>query len=58
MSVGRVAMGEKVSQEQWLELAKKLRNRVSGYFAREQWQAIDDFIKLAASQFDQVSQQA
>ena len=47
-----------MSQEQWLELAKKLRNRVSGYFAPEPLQAIDDFIKLAASQFDQVSQQA
>jgi hypothetical protein len=47
-----------VSQEQWLELAKKLRNRVRGYFATEQLPAIDDFIKLAASQFDQVSQQA
>ena len=51
-------MGEKVSQEQWLELAKKLRNRVSGYFDPEQLEAIDEFIRLAASQFDQVSQQA
>jgi hypothetical protein len=47
-----------VSQEQWLALAKKLRNRVSGDFAPEPLPAIDDFIKLAAAQFDQVSQQA
>ena len=47
-----------MSQEQRLELAKKLRNRVRGDFAPEPLPAIDDFIKLAASPFDQVSQQA
>lgn len=49
-------MGKKVSREQWHQLAKKLRNRVSGNFNPEQLEAIDEFIRLAASQFDQVSQ--
>ena len=56
-SARRVAMGEKVRQDEWLELSKKLRNRVSGYFDPKQLETIDEFIRLAASQFDQVSQQ-
>jgi hypothetical protein len=47
---------KKISKEEWIELSKKLRNRVSGYFTAEKLDVIDEFIRLAgtAASFDQV----
>ncbi len=51
-------MEKKISREEWAELSKKLRNRVSAYFNPEQLEAIDEFTRLAGqgASFDQVSQ--
>jgi hypothetical protein len=51
-------MEKKISKEEWVELSKKLRDRVSAYFNPEQLEAIDEFIRLAGqgSSFDQVIQ--
>jgi hypothetical protein len=50
-------MAEKsISKEEWIELSKMLRQRVSGYFNPEQLATIDEFIQLAGqgASFDQV----
>ena len=49
---------KRISKEEWVELSKKLRERVSGHFTSEQLQMIDAFIQMAGSgaSFDQVRQ--
>ena len=51
-------MKQRISKEQWVELARKLRDRVSAYFNPEQLKVIDEFIQLAgqSASFDQVHQ--
>lgn len=51
-------MRDKITREEWIELTKNLRNRVSAYFNPEQLEAIDEFIRNAglSSAFDQVNQ--
>lgn len=52
-------MAEKrISKEEWVELSKKLRQRVSGHFNPEQLETIDEFIQIAGNGawFDQVRQ--
>jgi hypothetical protein len=49
-------MEKRISKEQWLELSQKLRQRVSSYFKIEELETIDNFIRHAAYQFDQISQ--
>ena len=51
-------MERKISKEEWIELSKKLRQRVSAYFNPEQLETIDEFIRLAGqgAAFDQISQ--
>jgi hypothetical protein len=51
-------MEKKISKEEWVEISKKLRNRVSGYFDPEQLETIDEFIRLAGqgAAFDQIRQ--
>lgn len=51
-------MEKKISKEDWIELSKKLRNRVSAYFNPEELETIDRFIQLAGqgASFDQISQ--
>lgn len=48
----------KISKERWVELSKKLRDRVSAYFTAEQLVSIDEFIQLAGQRaaFDQIYQ--
>lgn len=47
-----------MTREQWVEVTKKLRNRVFAHFNAEQLRAIDQFVQLAgqAASFDQVSE--
>jgi len=47
-----------MTREQWVEVTKKLRNRVSAHFNAEQLSTIDEFVQLAgqAASFDQVSE--
>jgi len=49
---------KRFSKEEWVELSKKLLNRVSGHFDTEQLKTIDQFIQLAGqgASFDQISQ--
>jgi hypothetical protein len=47
-------MERKISVEEWADLSKKLRNRVSPHFTPEQLRAIDEFIRMGSHQFDQV----
>jgi hypothetical protein len=44
-----------IAKEKWVELSKKLRNRVQAYFNPDQLAAIDEFIRLAEASFDQVT---
>jgi hypothetical protein len=48
----------RISKEEWVELSKKLRERVVGHFTPDQLQTIDAFIQMAGSSasFDQVRQ--
>jgi hypothetical protein len=49
---------KRLSREEWIELTKKLRNRVSGYFDEKELDPIDRFVQLAGqgASFDQVSE--
>jgi hypothetical protein len=48
-----------MAREQWIELSRKLRDRVCAYFNPEQLGVIDEFIQTAgqAASFDQVHQE-
>jgi hypothetical protein len=45
-----------VEKEKWIELAKKLRDRTQAYFKPDQLETIDEFIRHAGAQFDQITQ--
>jgi hypothetical protein len=51
-------MDNRISKERWLELSKKLRDRVSAHFDPKELDTIDEFIRLAGqgASFDQVPQ--
>jgi hypothetical protein len=53
-----VGIETKISKEDWIELSKKLRNRVCAHFNPDQFKTIDEFIQLAGqgSSFDQINQ--
>jgi hypothetical protein len=51
-------MPEPISEEDWLDLSKKLRNRVSGNFNPTELETVDRFIDLARASFDQISQRS
>jgi hypothetical protein len=50
-------MKAKISKEAWIDLSRKLRQRVSSHFDAEQLEQIDRFIELAGAgaSFDQVN---
>ena len=49
---------KRFSKEEWIELTKKLRNRVAAYFDEKELETVDRFIQLAGqgASFDQISQ--
>jgi hypothetical protein len=42
-----MGIDKKISKEEWIELSKKLRNRVCAHFNPDQLKTIDEFIQLA-----------